>query len=656
MRKIIIALGLLVAGLFSISLSNKPLSVEESLAEALSDASTLFYNNLEELKTAQQAYLKAAEAFASGNLSVEDLIAQHLATRQAFKKGEYLIEYLDDEAVKLYLNGAPLPAIDRSQPGLNVLEPEGLQVLDELVFSESPEAEKKTILNLAQKLGTEMKGIIPSIQINRLQHRFIFEAAREEVIRIFTLGLTGFDTPGGSTQAVQEAQTALAAVHEGLEGYIKTLYSADPDLAQELSNLFSEAHNYLEEHPEFESFNRTHFLRKFINPLFKSILDAQLAFGIETYKEVSNLKTPIDHEAPSFFKADFFKTSFYANTTEKALDKQKRIELGRLLFFDPILSSNNERSCASCHDPQKAFTDGNDKSLAMGGEGKIQRNAPTLINAVLAEKYFYDLREHSLERQIKHVVLSHQEFNTDFFEIVEKLEQSEEYRLLFNEAYADKRVDYRLSKWSFSNAIATYLTSLTSFDSPFDQYVRGETDNISPPVARGFNIFMGKGACGTCHFAPTFNGLVPPGFKDSESEVLGVPATNDTINVELDPDPGRIASGIPHDEAYFYAFSFKTPTVRNIALTAPYMHNGVYTSLQEVMDFYNRGGGAGMGIDLPHQTLPFDNLNLEQDEIDDVIAFMESLTDTTGMTGIPTRLPEFEGNPEWNERQIGGLY
>jgi cytochrome c peroxidase len=167
---------------------------------------------------------------------------------------------------------------------------------------------------------------------------------------------------------------------------------------------------------------------------------------------------------------------------------------------------------------------------------------------------------------------------------------------------------------------------------------------------------MGKAACGTCHFAPTFNGTVPPGYSESESEVLGVPSVNTTDNPPIDPDLGRLGNRHPRDEAEIYRHSFKTVTVRNVTLTAPYMHNGVYNTLEEVVDFYNRGGGAGMGMDLPFQTLPFSELNLNEGEVADLVAFMETLTDTTGMTKMPAVLPKFEDNEEWNTRKIGGEY
>jgi cytochrome c peroxidase len=203
--------------------------------------------------------------------------------------------------------------------------------------------------------------------------------------------------------------------------------------------------------------------------------------------------------------------------------------------------------------------------------------------------------------------------------------------------------------------MAAYVQSLRGLNSPVDRYLRGETDTLSPAVKRGFNLFMGKAACGTCHFAPVFNGTVPPLYNDSESEVLGVPENPYAAKLVLDKDPGRGAAKLK-EGAEFYKHSFKTPTLRNIALTAPYMHNGAYRTLNDVMDFYNKGGGRGFGLDVPHQTLSDEPLHLTKGEINDIITFMQALTDTAGLTSIPATLPAFEQHPEWNSRKIGGAY
>jgi cytochrome c peroxidase len=180
-----------------------------------------------------------------------------------------------------------------------------------------------------------------------------------------------------------------------------------------------------------------------------------------------------------------------------------------------------------------------------------------------------------------------------------------------------------------TKAIAMYIRSLPRWNAPFDRYARGENDALEPAAKRGFNLFMGKAACATCHFPPAFNGTVPPRYLDSESEVLGTPEKfpiGPTDRLRLDADPGR---ALIHFNAIFQG-AFKTPSLRNVALTAPYMHNGGMETLEAVMDFYNAGGGTGLGLDVPHQTLPGDSLGLTRREMDDVIAFMRSLTDTTG--------------------------
>jgi cytochrome c peroxidase len=159
--------------------------------------------------------------------------------------------------------------------------------------------------------------------------------------------------------------------------------------------------------------------------------------------------------------------------------------------------------------------------------------------------------------------------------------------------------------------------------------MRGDSSQLSRDEVAGFNLFMGKAQCGICHFMPLFNGTVPPFFTQTESEVIGVPDRVQWRDAIVDPDEGRYKI---HPLAPLQ-FAFKTPTVRNAALTAPYMHNGVYTDLDDVMEFYNQGGGAGIGIELPNQTLPDQQLNLTSTEKEQIIAFIRSLTDTTGYSG-----------------------
>jgi cytochrome c peroxidase len=142
---------------------------------------------------------------------------------------------------------------------------------------------------------------------------------------------------------------------------------------------------------------------------------------------------------------------------------------------------------------------------------------------------------------------------------------------------------------------------------------------------------MGKAACGTCHFAPLFGGTLPPAYLESEPEVIGVPATRNVKPAVVDGDLGVYLV----TRAPLHRHAFKTPTVRNVALTAPYMHNGVFRTLEEVVDFYDAGGGNGLGMRLPNQTLSPEPLHLTRREKSDLVAFMNALTDTTHTAATP---------------------
>jgi len=182
--------------------------------------------------------------------------------------------------------------------------------------------------------------------------------------------------------------------------------------------------------------------------------------------------------------------------------------------------------------------------------------------------------------------------------------------------------------------------------------VRDEIVHYPPAAKNGFNLFMGKAACGTCHFAPVFNGSVPPFYIEAESEVLGITLGLDTLNPQPDNDLGRFGNGRHKEALPHLKNSFKTVTVRNTELTAPYMHNGLFATLEEVMEFYNHGGGAGMGLPIDNQTLAPDALGLSDQEKQDIIAFIKTLTDTTGLTDRPFELPTFQNHKEWNNRVI----
>lgn len=647
-RKILILVPLIAVVIFFGSFSSDQAKL------ALEKVEQQFETSLEETSLSIEDLVFAAQNLDESDASVVAFQAAVTNARMSYKKVEFLVAYFDNFSVKKSINGAPLPSVEPNVPEVTVIEPSGLQVLDEMAFLGNPKQEKTELLALAEQLEKDFKQLQFFQSKIKITHRHVFEAIRQGLVRVMTLGVTGFDTPG-SANAIPEAHAAFEGMYDAFKNYMPILQERNVGLTILMDARMEHTLEYLEKHQDFDTFDRLEFLMEHIEPQYQIFHEIHRQLGIEFIEEVDSQPKPVNYHAESIFAKDFLNAGYYANLDMEHPLMDKRVELGRTLFFDPVLSQNLERACASCHLPEKAFTDGVQKSLATDKAGTLKRNSPTLVNAVFSDKYFWDLREPRLDRQMLHVVKSHDEFNTDYLEITKKLAQSEEYQSLFDEAYPE-HPDYRVSTYTVSDALASYVASLTDFDSPFDQYVRGEWGVIDPAVKRGFNLFMGKAACGTCHFAPVFNGSVPPTFEDAESEVLGIPTTPDTLNPELDTDLGRFASGVPLDKTDFYKTSMKTVTVRNAALTAPYMHNGVHETLEQVVDFYNRGGGAGMGLDVPHQTLPFDELNLTAGEQADIVAFLKSLTGDMSKFEAPSSLPKFNEQPDWNMRKIGGTY
>lgn len=585
------------------------------------------------------------------NAGRENIQSRFLEVRRAFKAWEYLGEYLDPMMTKDKVNGAPLPKIERNSFGMNIMQPRGMQVLDEIIFADDLDERKDELRTQLYMLLETLKEV--ATMTYPTYDRTILEAARMELVRMTTMGLTGFDVPA-SGNSVTDAITVLKTIREDVQLYRPLFEETDAGLTK---GLFANLDNfiaYLETHNDFDNLDRLHITRTYVNPIYKSLLLLHKESGIEMIHEVTQefLLPPYNHLAENIFANDFLNPGKYIRLPEE-INTPQLVDLGRTLFFDPVLSSNGKRACASCHDPKKAFTDGQPKSMALSFDGTVDRNAPTLINCVYNERFFHDMRSEALEDQIEHVLTNRKEFDTDMLKIIDKLKQSDEYVTMFNQCFS--KIDgERLNGHTISFAVSAYVSSLRGFNSPFDKYMRAETNEIDPAVQRGYNLFMGKAVCGTCHFAPVFNGTVPPRYEESESEVLGVAENPYVKNQVVDPDLGRGVARLK-EQSDFNRYAFKTPTVRNAALTAPYMHNGAYKTLEDVMDFYNKGGGAGFGIILENQTLPFDSLSLKKEEINDIVAFMKALTDTAGMTAMPTRLPFFK-DPALNKRKIGGEY
>ena len=310
---------------------------------------------------------------------------------------------------------------------------------------------------------------------------------------------------------------------------------------------------------------------------------------------------------------------------------QEKIELGRLLYFDPVLSGDNEQSCATCHHPDLGFSDGRNSSMGFGGKGigpdrkgghQVRRSAPTVWNAAFNRKQFWDGRANDLEDQARFPITSADEMNQNPDELVKELKAIPEYVRLFDKAFGGASGS-AVSMENVTFAIAAFERTIISNNSPFDRYAAGDPTALTVEQRRGLTLFRSlKTRCFECHGFPTF---ANPDFK-----VIGVP----TMPGQPD-DLGRseIEGGEPYKNA------FKVPTLRNVALTAPYMHNGRFQTLEEVIDFYSNGGGKGEGLKLPNLDDKIRGFKLSDQEKKDLIAFLYALTDESKKPAIPDKVP-----------------
>ncbi len=293
--------------------------------------------------------------------------------------------------------------------------------------------------------------------------------------------------------------------------------------------------------------------------------------------------------------------------------------LGRLLFYDPILSANDDLSCATCHHPDLGFGDG--RALALGSHGEdLRRNAPTLWNVAYADRLFWDGRAESLEAQMLVPLTAQDEMGADPDQMVEQLRGIAEYQTLFAEAFGSEdsiTVDHVVA------AIAAFQRTLISRGAPFDRYADGDFDALTPAQRRGFDVFRSaQTRCLECHALPT--------FTHNTFHVIGVPDTD-----PANPDLGRAETINAPDAEH----AFRTPGLRNVALSAPYMHNGAFDTLEEVVLFYLNGGGSSLGADFPIDE-KVRGFTLTDQQISDLVQFLFALTDEPAdLTAIPERVP-----------------
>ena len=288
-----------------------------------------------------------------------------------------------------------------------------------------------------------------------------------------------------------------------------------------------------------------------------------------------------------------------------------RVALGRLLFFDTRLSAKENMSCASCHNPALGWSDGLERAVGFNMK-QLGRATPTIVNVGLNKVQMWDGRHATLEDQVLGPFLSPDEQNLPLEQLEERVRSIPGYQPLFEQAYPTEGI----SAATVAKAIASFERTVVSADSPFDRWQQGDETAVSESVKRGFALFTGKARCSLCH--------QPPNFTDNGFHNIGLRSNGEPWDV------GRYA----HLKVTILRGAFKTPTLRDVALTAPYMHNGVYHTLEEVVEHYVRGGDDK--DNLSPNIVPLD---LSAPEKGDLVAFMKTLTGARIAVEVP-QLPQ----------------
>ncbi|WDE08136.1 cytochrome-c peroxidase [Thalassomonas viridans] len=298
----------------------------------------------------------------------------------------------------------------------------------------------------------------------------------------------------------------------------------------------------------------------------------------------------------------------------------EQIDLGRYLFFDPLLSKDGSLSCASCHRPELGFSDGRDRSIGITGK-PTDRGAPSLWNMTFLTSFFWDARANSLEQQAQGPLYDEKEMANTPAQLLASIRNNAHYPDMFAQAFPDAEGP---SLEQLYTALAAFQSSLISLNSRYDQYAHGFHQALTADEVAGLNVFRSFVArCAECHQPPLF--------------------TNDQVAVIGTPEP----DGLPFDRGAENTFNspklrggFKVPSLRNITKTAPYMHSGRFGQLRDAVEFYNKGRGHAVP---ENQALQLHwhiwEPKLSDEEIDRLVDFLGTLTDESLLPQVPQVLP-----------------
>ena len=568
--------------------------------------------------------------------------------RTKMKALDFWLRYLEPVAY-MKING-PLPVEWENEVFEKFEKPykregAGLSLAELYLDEKSPE--KDTLLKLLRQ-PHEALATFRADSITKFLQKpaHFFFANRLFLLNLAAIYTTGFECPDTS-RIIPELSTMLKSVHDIYDTFFQ-LFPEDTLVKDYLVRYATMQQFVNDQGRTAATFDHFSFIKDHVNPLFG--INQQLIHHFRVISANYN-DYSLNNNCYSIFDK-----GLYRGQNEKGLfivvndsaELSGIREIGRLLFYDPILSGNGKRSCSSCHKPTEYFTDTAIRtSLQFDGIGNLPRNTPSLINAMYNHLLMLDGKHITLQNQAQDVITNPIEMGCNAEDIVSNVMSCNTYKKAFQH-FVKLTPNYpEMSLEHIASAITLYYCGFSKYCASFD-LAMSNRENLDKEVISGFNLFMSKAQCATCHFVPQFNGVKPP-YVSSEFEVLGVPS--DPAYRTLSGDSGRYVV----NPAVETLHAFRTNTVRNSSFTKPYMHNGVFNTMDEVLDFYNTGGGAGHGFSIGNQTLSSDSLHLSDAEKKALKAFMRSLDEKVVFQDPPASLPA-TNLKKYKDRLPGGAY
>lgn len=410
-------------------------------------------------------------------------------SRKHYKKVEFFIEYCSPREAKSFINGPLVPKSDLELSN-EVIPPQGFQRIEELLFTDDSldsaaiHAEFRLLFSRLMDLYDYYK----HIEINNGQ---LLEMCQIQLYRIVSLNLSGYDATISQTN-VTESYWCMEGLEQVIQQFGQSYVPGHPELKPVYTAVLkqlSRSKKFLHQHTDYNTFNRLDFIVNYITPLNAAIIHfhESARFPWSNRIQAINLKKEFLFGKKSL-NAQYF-SMYYDDTVNIGLQAQ----LGKILFFDPILSGNNKSSCASCHTTSKAFTDGYVKGLDFEKQNVLPRNTPTLLNVIYQKAFFYDGRAYQLEQQIFDVVHNKTEMRSSFTDVIAKLKKDTHYCLLFRKAFQGTP-DSVITPYSIQKAIMEYEKTLVSLNSRFDQYLHGDKKKLTAGRSMGL-IYLREKHC-----------------------------------------------------------------------------------------------------------------------------------------------------------------